>query len=79
MTLADGGLLIPASPPPPGLASNFESGESIAYRLFVVAIFFPVLALVFVTLRLFSATFIIKKWHIDDGESSRWGLELFAW
>ena len=71
MGSADGGinlnLIIPALPPPPGVTSNFENPESLAYRLFIVAIFFPVLAFAFLSLRLFSAAFILKKWHLDDG------------
>jgi len=55
-----------ASPPPPGVTPDFVNGESIAYRLFIVAILFSVLALVFLSARLFTAAFIQKKWHTDD-------------
>lgn len=57
-------------PPPPDVTPNFENPESIAYRMYIVAIFFPVLALVFLSTRLYSASFILKKWHADDGTSA---------
>jgi hypothetical protein len=57
---------VAASPPPPGVTPDFVNGESIAYRLFVVAIFFSVLALLFLSARLFTAASIQKKWHPDD-------------
>lgn len=67
MSSPDGGF-VPASPPPPGVTPDFVNGESIAYRLFVVAIFFSVLALVFVSARLFIALSLQKKWCPDDGK-----------
>ncbi|KAK4448867.1 hypothetical protein QBC34DRAFT_406270 [Podospora aff. communis PSN243] len=65
MSSADGGF-VAASPPPPGVTPDFVNGENIAYRLFVVAIFFSVLALLFLSARLFTAASIQKKWHPDD-------------
>jgi hypothetical protein len=67
MSSPDGGFLA-ASPPPPGVTPDPVNGESIAYRLFIVAIFFSVLALVFLSARLFTAAFIQKKWHPDDSK-----------
>jgi hypothetical protein len=71
MSSSDGGF-VAASPPPPGVTPDFVNGESIAYRLFVVAIFFSVLALLFLSARLFTAASIQKKWHPDD---SKWALQ----
>ncbi|KAK0622773.1 hypothetical protein B0T14DRAFT_425653 [Immersiella caudata] len=65
MSSADGSF-VPASPPPPGVTPDFVNGESIAYRLFVVAILFSVLSLLFLSSRLFTAASIQKKWHPDD-------------
>ncbi|KAK3348984.1 hypothetical protein B0T25DRAFT_569643 [Lasiosphaeria hispida] len=56
MSSADGGIVAPSA----------TADETIAYRLIIVAVLFPVLALVFLVLRLFSATCIIRKWHLDD-------------
>lgn len=61
------GAIIPASPPPAGVTADFVNGENIAYRLFIVAIFFPVMALLFLSIRLYSAAFILRKWRLDDG------------
>lgn len=58
--------IVAAVPPPPGVTPNFENPESISYRLVIVAVVFPLLALCFLIPRLYSATFIIRKWHHDD-------------
>ncbi|KAK4203457.1 hypothetical protein QBC40DRAFT_24205 [Triangularia verruculosa] len=51
------------SPPP---IPNYENPESIGYRLVIVAVLFPVLALCFLVPRLYTASSIIRKWHPDD-------------
>ncbi|KAK0729516.1 hypothetical protein B0H67DRAFT_638122 [Lasiosphaeris hirsuta] len=56
MSSADGVITAPSP----------TTDETIAYRLIIVAVLFPVLAFIFLALRLFSATFIIRKWHLDD-------------
>ncbi|KAK0721237.1 hypothetical protein B0T21DRAFT_386173 [Apiosordaria backusii] len=53
-------------PPPPGVTPNFEDGESIGYQLVIVAVVFPVLALCFLVPRLYTASYILRKWHPDD-------------
>ena len=65
MSSADGAVM-GAAPPPSGVTPNFDNPESIGYRLIVVAVVFPVLALCFLLPRLYSATFILKKWRPDD-------------
>ncbi|KAL1840772.1 hypothetical protein VTJ49DRAFT_7727 [Mycothermus thermophilus] len=65
MASADG-TFIPAAPPPEGVTPNFENPEWIGYRLIIVAVVFPVLASCFLVPRLWSAAFIIKRWHPDD-------------
>lgn len=67
--MASDGTIIPAMPPPPGVTPNFENPEWIGYRLIIVAVVFPVIALCFLLPRLWSAAFIIKKWHPDDCKS----------
>ncbi|GAB1317874.1 Satratoxin biosynthesis SC1 cluster protein 4 [Madurella fahalii] len=58
--------IVAAAPPPPGVTPNFEDPESISYQLTIVGVVFPVLALCFLIPRLYSAAFIIRKWHPDD-------------
>lgn len=65
MSSADGAV-IPATPPPLGVTPNFENPEWIGYRLIIVSAVFPVLSLCFLIPRLYSAAFIIRKWHNDD-------------
>lgn len=55
-----------AAPPPPGVTPNFEEPEWIGYRLIIVSVVFLVMSVVFLVPRLYSAAFIIKKWHPDD-------------
>lgn len=55
----------PAAPIP-----NYDNPESIGYRLVIVAVVFPVLALCFLVPRLYTASHIIRKWHPDDCEIS---------
>jgi len=72
MSSLDSGFLA-ASPPPSGVTPDFVNGESIAYRLFVVAIVFSVLALAFLSARLFTAASIQKKWHLNDSKCAPLG------
>jgi hypothetical protein len=65
MTSADGGIM-GAAPPPGGVTPNFENPDWIGYRLIIVSAVFPVVALSFLLPRLYSAAFIIRKWHPDD-------------
>ncbi|KAK4177388.1 hypothetical protein QBC36DRAFT_211791 [Triangularia setosa] len=62
---SDTGIMA-AMPPPPGVTPNFENGESIGYRLVIVSVVFPVLALCFLLPRLYTASYILRKWHPDD-------------
>lgn len=70
MSSADGAVM-GAAPPPPGVAPNFEHPDWIGYRLIIVAVVFPVLSLCFLIPRLYSAAFIIRKWHPDDCKMRR--------
>jgi hypothetical protein len=63
---ATDGVVMGAAPPPPGVTPNFENPESIGYRLVIVAVVFSVLSLSFLIPRLYSAGFILRKWHADD-------------
>ncbi|KAK4155678.1 hypothetical protein C8A00DRAFT_31521 [Chaetomidium leptoderma] len=65
MSSADG-TIMGAAPPPPGMMADFENPESISYRLIIVSVVFPFFALCFLLPRLYSAAFILKKWHPDD-------------
>lgn len=55
-----------AGPPPPGVIPAFDNPESIGYRLVIVASVFPAVTGLFLFLRLYTAAFILRKWHIDD-------------
>ncbi|KAK0635966.1 hypothetical protein B0T17DRAFT_482035 [Bombardia bombarda] len=52
--------------PPPGVTPNFDNPESISGRLIHAAAIWPIVTLPFVTLRLYTSGFILKKWHLDD-------------
>jgi hypothetical protein len=58
MSSADGML--------PGVTPDGGEPEWIGYRLIIVSVVFLVMSLVFLVPRLYSAAFIIKKWHTDD-------------
>ncbi|KAK4234792.1 hypothetical protein C8A03DRAFT_18371 [Achaetomium macrosporum] len=60
------GATMGAAPPPEGATPNFENPEWIGYRLIIVSAVFPAFALCFLLPRLYSAAFIIRKWHPDD-------------
>lgn len=73
MSSADGAVM-GAAPPPPGVTPDFEHHDWIGYRLIIVAVVFPVLSLCFLIPRLYSAAFIIRKWHPDDCKTHHWSL-----
>jgi hypothetical protein len=50
----------------PGVTPGLEEPEWIGYRLIIVSVVFLVMSVVFLVPRLYSASFIIKKWHPDD-------------
>lgn len=60
--------IIGAAPPPEDVTPNFVNPDSIAYRIIIVAVFFPVLTLIFLGIRLWAASFILKRWRFDDCE-----------
>ncbi|KAK3292996.1 uncharacterized protein B0H64DRAFT_403278 [Chaetomium fimeti] len=64
--MSSDGSFIPAAPPPPNVEPNFEHPESSSHQLIIVSVVFPVLSFFFLIPRLYSATFIIRKWHPDD-------------
>jgi hypothetical protein len=50
----------------PGMRPSPAEPEWIGYRLIIVAVVFLVMSVAFLVPRLYSAAFIIKKWHPDD-------------
>ncbi|KAK3358448.1 hypothetical protein B0T24DRAFT_130275 [Lasiosphaeria ovina] len=53
-------------PPPPGVTPNITDPESIGWKLVVAGVVCPVIALVFWTLRVYTARRILRKFHLDD-------------
>jgi len=72
MSSADAGPMA-AMPPPEGVTANFDNPDSIGYRLVIVSVVFPVLAVCFLIPRLYAAVYIIRKWHPDDCKNSDLG------
>ena len=80
-------------PPPPGQTANFVNPESIAVRLIIACVLGPVLSLVLLLLRLYTAWRVAQRVRVDDCESrfepdlcgalrmpnSVLGLIVFAW
>jgi len=58
--------IVPASPPPPGLTSNWVDPESIASGLIVPNVVFMVLAIVAVALRMYTRVCLIHNVGSDD-------------
>ena len=58
--------IVPASPPPPGVTSNWVDPESIASGLIVPNVVFMVLAIVAVALRMHTRVFLIHNVGYDD-------------
>jgi hypothetical protein len=61
----------PASPPPPGITSNWDNPESIYWQIPAVAAPFLALSIFFCALRLYTSGVITKRWHWDDSEFAR--------
>ncbi|KAK3323097.1 hypothetical protein B0T19DRAFT_485546 [Cercophora scortea] len=53
-------------PPPPGVTANFDNPESIAGRLILAAAIWPAVTIPIVLLRLYTSSFIVRRWHRDD-------------
>jgi hypothetical protein len=53
-------------PPPEGVTPNITNPDSIGYRMLIIAILFPILCAPILAARLWSAAFIIRRWHLDD-------------
>jgi hypothetical protein len=58
-----------ALPAPPGITPNFHNPENRAYQVIIVSVIWPVIALTFLLLRLYTKRYIIGKLHLDDCES----------
>jgi hypothetical protein len=58
-----------ALPAPPGVTPNFDNPESRAYQAIIASVVCPVIALVFLLLRLYTKRYIICKLHMDDCKS----------
>ncbi|KAK3312802.1 hypothetical protein B0H66DRAFT_380906 [Apodospora peruviana] len=65
-TGGNAGAFIAAGPPPPGVIPNLDNPENIGYQLVIIASVFPAITGVFLLLRLYTAAFILKRWHVDD-------------
>lgn len=58
---------IGAAPAPPGVTPNFDHhSESRAGNLIIAAVAWPVIAMPFVCIRMFTSSRILKRWHADD-------------
>ena len=55
-------------PPPPGETVNLENPESVASRLILTCVLCPVLSIILVLLRWYTARVIVQKTHADDCE-----------
>ncbi|KAH7067116.1 hypothetical protein FB567DRAFT_259816 [Paraphoma chrysanthemicola] len=55
-----------ALPAPPGIEPNFENPESIAYRVIIVAVIGPVIAIPICGLRLYTKRYILRNTGWDD-------------
>ena len=54
-------------PPPPGVTPNFDNpSASIANRMILAAAIAPAVSLPFLLLRLYTSSFIVRRWHKDD-------------
>lgn len=61
-------MTIGASPPPPGVIPNFENPESIAYRVMIIAVFGPVIAIPVCCVRIYTKRCILQNLGFDDCE-----------
>jgi len=64
MTSARTGVL----PPPPGVKANFANPKSIAYQILIPAVLFPVIAITFCIVRLYTKRSILRLVTSDDCE-----------
>jgi hypothetical protein len=63
---------VPAVPPPPGIDLDPNNPDrSLQTKVLITAIIFPLIALIFTILRLYSAKFILGRFHLDDCTGSR--------
>ena len=59
--------IIPASPPPPGVVSNFTDPENIAWIVHAAIGAALPLSIITCSLRLYTSKCIGGRWHVDDG------------
>lgn len=59
-------LITGTLPPPPGVIPNFTNPQSIGYRLIIAAVIFPAIALIFLSLRIYTKRWILKQLLLDD-------------
>ncbi|KAI9885609.1 MAG: histone deacetylase [Watsoniomyces obsoletus] len=58
--------MLPALKPPPGILPNFENPLSLRHRIVTVSTIFPVLAALFVAVRIYTRAFITRAVWWDD-------------
>ncbi|KAH8728278.1 hypothetical protein GQ44DRAFT_702086 [Phaeosphaeriaceae sp. PMI808] len=58
--------IVGAFPPPPGVSSNFQNPESIAYRVIIVSVLGPIIAIPICILRLYTKRYILQNTGYDD-------------
>ena len=79
-------------PPPPGQSANMADPESIAWQLILTCVLCPVVSVILVLVRWYTARVIVQKTYTDDcefrsgpgnrcGELTRWcsGMIVVAW
>lgn len=57
-------------PPPPGAIPKFHDPESIAYRVIIVSVLGPVVAIPLCVLRLYTKRYILRNTGYDDCEDN---------
>ncbi|KAI9825722.1 MAG: hypothetical protein M1826_006906 [Phylliscum demangeonii] len=60
------GVILPAMPPPPGVTPNFVNPPSSSHQIVVVAVFFTILAGLFVGFRIYTRAVLLRKVGSDD-------------
>ena len=68
------GTVVGAMPPPPGVIANFDSPESIAHRVIIIAVLGAVIAIPVCLVRLYTKRAILRTFGWDDCErpQERW-------